>query len=70
MKKTKLVKHTVCKSCLSVGITYGECICMYSNTYPTVEIEVEECACCGHILNDGNPPETEFNNKQLEHDNK
>ena len=62
--KTRLVKHTVCRNCLSVGITDKDCICIYSNEYPTITLEFEECECCGHILNDGCPADTEFNKQQ------
>ncbi len=61
----KIEKHTVCASCLSVGITDVFCICMDSNVYPTIELEFEVCKCCGNLICDGDPAETEFNKKQL-----
>lgn len=60
-----LRKHKVCASCLSVGISYVDCICTYSRNYPTIELEFEECACCGSILNDGEPADTHFNDEQF-----
>jgi len=61
---THLEKRTVCKSCLSVRITDNDCICTYSNGYPTIELEFEVCDCCGQLVNDGDPADSEFNNKQ------
>lgn len=66
--KTKLVKHIVCKSCLSVGITDNDCICTYNHKYPTITLEFEHCECCENVLNDGYPPDTEFNKKQFENE--
>lgn len=60
-----LKKYRVCTSCLSIGITDNNCICTYSKNYPTIELEFEECDHCGSILDDGNPPDTEFNIEQF-----
>ncbi len=62
----KLVKHKVCEDCYSIGITYKDCVCTYMKNYPIIELEFEECECCGNITNDGHPGETEFNIKQWE----
>jgi len=62
--KTKLEKFNVCTSCLCVGIEDPNCICADSK-YKTVELEFEVCACCGAVVTDGQPAETEFNEKQL-----
>lgn len=66
--KTILKKHKVCIDCLSVGITYKDCNCLYSRNYKTIELEFEECECCGNLISDGNPAETEFNKKQFENE--
>lgn len=63
--KTYLEKHKVCTHCLSVDIMFAECRCVISNNYPVIELEFEHCSCCGHIITDGQPAETEFNEKQL-----
>ena len=60
-----LRKHKVCADCFSVGITISDCICTYSRNYPTIELEFEECPCCGNLLNDGNPADTPFNDEQF-----
>jgi len=62
----RLVKHIVCEDCLSTGVRFVDCVCTYIKTYPTIELEFEECECCGNIINDGNPREIEFNIKQWE----
>jgi len=62
--KTRLEKYKVCKRCFSVGITDNNCVCTYGN-YKTIELEFEVCDCCGHLINDGSPADTEFNDKQL-----
>ena len=63
---TKKIK--VCKRCLSQGVMDADCICMYTSNYPTIELEFNFCECCGQILNDGDPDETEFNIGQFEKD--
>ncbi len=60
----KLVKHKVCTSCFSIGITDNDCICTYQRNYPIIELEFEQCECCGNV-NDNYPPESEFNTLQL-----
>ena len=62
----KLEIFKVCKQCLSPGITYPDCICCYTNGYPTIELEFEICECCGNIHE--TPAYTEFNKKQFEND--
>lgn len=62
---TVLQKFIVCTSCLSVGITDNNCICSYSHKYPTIELEFEVCECCGHLIEDGSPADTLFNNQQF-----
>lgn len=64
--KTKLEKHVVCKHCQCVGIGYSECRCTYMNNYPTIELEFEVCNCCGNLVQDGCPADTEFNKQQFE----
>lgn len=61
-----LEKHYVCTSCYSVTATDPNCICCYSNHYDTIELEFEMCTCCGNLVNDGYPADTEFNKKQYE----
>lgn len=63
--KTKLEKHEVCVNCFSVGISYSDCRCTYQNNYPTIELEFEVCKCCGNLVQDGSPADTEFNKKQF-----
>jgi hypothetical protein len=63
--KTRLQKFNVCTQCLSVGVTNPDCICA-QNEHDTVELEFEVCAECGHLIDDGNPADTEFNEQQLE----
>ena len=65
-QKITLQKFKVCQDCWSVGITDNQCICTYEKNYPTIELEFEVCKCCNHLINEGNPAETEFNKKQLE----
>lgn len=57
------VREKVCTSCLSPAIVDVDCICTYSNKYPTIELEFEHCSCCGHTSEDY--ADTEFNNSQL-----
>ena len=61
---THLEKHKVCDRCLSVDISDPDCMCCIGK-YDTIELEFEVCNCCGNIVNDGRPAETEFNTKQL-----
>jgi len=62
--KTKLEKYRVCNKCYSVGITDNNCMCTYGKFEPIV-LEFEVCTCCGGLIEDGNPADTAFNNKQL-----
>lgn len=62
----KLEKIEVCAECFSYGINYLDCVCTYQKNYPTVLLEFEVCTCCGHIISDGTPADTEYNNKVLE----
>ena len=62
---THLEKFTVCSSCYSVGIRDMDCICGYQNGYPTIELEFEVCDCCGQLISDGDPADSEFNNAKL-----
>ena len=64
MKKLERIK--VCKKCLSPGITDPDCICCYTNGFPTIELEFEICECCDRM--DDEPADTEFNNKQLQNE--
>lgn len=66
--KTKLKKFEACDQCYCVGITYTDCVCAYSK-YKTIELEFEICKCCGQLIDDGNPADTPFNNKQLKKHN-
>jgi len=65
MKEIRLEKHKVCASCYSVGITDLNCVCTYSNNYPTIELEFKVCTCCGNLINDGEPADTPFNDEQF-----
>lgn len=65
MAKTKLVRHYVCVDCYGVGILFSDCRCAYAKQYKMVELEFEECTCCGNFQ-DGEPADTEFNTKQIE----
>ncbi len=62
--KTRLEKFRVCDCCLAVIIINNDCICTYGK-YTTIELEFEVCCCCGNLINDGNPADTEFNTAQL-----
>jgi hypothetical protein len=62
--KTKLEKFKVCVDCLSVGVTYNDCVCTYGK-YKTIELEFEVCECCGHLVSDGNPANTPFNEEKM-----
>lgn len=70
MEKTRLVKHIVCASCYSMGITDHDCVCTYQNNYPTVTLEFETCNCCDNLISDGDPADTKFNEEQLKQINK
>ena len=67
INKTRLEKFKVCKNCYSVGITDTNCNCVYGE-YKTIELEYEVCECCGNVIEDGHPVDTEFNKQQLEND--
>lgn len=56
-------KHTVCDSCLALGIRDSECVCVDSNKYSTVELEFKHCNVCHQTIDD--PIDSEFNDKQL-----
>lgn len=58
----QLVKIVVCASCLSPEITDSKCICIYSKSYKTIELEFEKCNCCSRT--DSQPAETQFNEEQ------
>jgi len=62
--KTRLEKFDVCDRCLCVGIEDPNCVCM-DGKYKTIKLEFEVCECCGAVVSDGQPAETEFNEKQL-----
>ena len=62
--KTRLEKFEVCDQCCSVGIIHGDCVCSYDK-YKTIELEFEVCECCGHLIDDGNPADTQFNDEQI-----
>lgn len=62
--KTRLEKIDVCDQCYSASVTDTNCVCAYDN-YKTITLEFEICVCCGHIINDGYPADTPFNEKQL-----
>lgn len=62
---TSLEKFEVCDQCWSVGIIDNNCVCSYDK-YKTIELEFEVCNCCGNLVEDGSPADTEFNRKQLD----
>jgi hypothetical protein len=62
MSKT-YIKQRVCTSCLSPSIVGIDCICVYSNNYPVIELEFEHCNCCNNTSNQY--ADTEFNQQQL-----
>ena len=66
MSKIKLKKFEVCATCYSVGMTDINCVCVYEHKWDTIELEFEVCSCCGSLIEDGNPADTEFNKKQLD----
>jgi hypothetical protein len=61
----RLEKHEVCVDCYSLGISYNDCVCTYQKNYPTIELEFEVCGCCGNVVEDGSPADTQFNRDQL-----
>lgn len=64
MERTRLQKFQVCDQCFSVGRIYSGCVCDDSN-YTVITLEFEVCTCCGHLINDGTPADTPFNEEQL-----
>lgn len=64
MIKKRLEKHDVCDQCYSEGAINLDCGCTHGE-YFLVELEFEVCDCCGHVLEDGNPADTEFNQRQF-----
>jgi hypothetical protein len=58
-----IVRETVCASCHSLDIVDKDCVCVWENKYPTVELEFEQCDHCGNIASE--PLDNEFNRKQL-----
>ena len=58
-----LIRIHVCTECLSPAILYKDCRCVWDKHYPTVELEFEQCECCGHVAEQ--PAETAFNDIQL-----
>lgn len=66
--KTKLEKFKVCEDCYCVELVHIDCACAFSN-YKTIELEFEVCKCCGSLIEDGNPADTPFNNRQLKNHN-
>ena len=63
--KIRIEKYKVCVDCRSVGIIHSKCRCVYETNYKTIELEFEVCDCCGNVINDGCPADTEFNKQQL-----
>lgn len=53
---------------MSLDIVDPDCNCVVSNWYDTIELEFEQCECCGNIKNEY--IDSEFNRKQLEQLNK
>lgn len=62
--KTRLEKFKVCDQCYCVGKQHIDCVCAYDK-YNTIELEFEVCECCGHLINDGAPAHTPFNDEQI-----
>ena len=58
-----IVRERVCASCQSLSIVDKNCICVWENKYPTIELEFEMCDHCGHVSEE--PADTEFNRIQL-----
>jgi hypothetical protein len=65
MNNTKIKKFDVCSECFCVSAVHLDCVCVDGN-YKTIELEFEVCKCCGNLIEDGNPCDTEFNKKQIE----
>lgn len=59
-----ITKIIVCKDCLSPNIVDKNCICVWERNYPTIELEFEQCECCGHLSI--YPIDNEFNKAQLD----
>jgi hypothetical protein len=62
-----IIKEKVCASCHSLSIVDKDCVCVWENKYPVIELEFEQCDHCGNISDE--PADTEFNRKQLEEEN-
>lgn len=58
-----LVRMNACTDCLTFAITDPNCVCCWGNKYETIELEFEECKCCGNISEEY--ADTEFNHSQL-----
>jgi len=61
--KTKLEKKQVCVECFDSANAF-DCVC-YNGKYNTILLEFEVCECCGHLINNGIPADTEFNKNQI-----
>jgi hypothetical protein len=66
MSKT-LIKYKVCDSCCSMGIVDPNCVCTYKHDYDIIELEFEQCDCCGNIQDQ--PADTPFNEEQFKKHN-
>jgi len=64
MTTTRLQKFNVCDQCFCLGTVHMDCVCAYDK-YKTIELEFEVCECCGHLIDDGTPADTPFNEEQL-----
>lgn len=62
--ETRLEKFMVCDRCYSVGIIDNNCVCA-NGKYNVIELEFEVCKCCGNLIEDGSPADTDFNKKQI-----
>lgn len=62
--ETKLKKFDVCDRCYSVGILDPNCNCSFTN-FHTINLEFEVCGCCGNVVTDGQPADTEYNITQI-----
>lgn len=67
--KTRIKKFMVCEECYCLSISNIDCVCA-QGVYRTIELEFEVCECCGGIMTDGEPAETEFNKEQINELNK
>ncbi len=63
--KTNLQKVKVCNRCFSDGIVDPNCQCC-TGKYKLIELELHVCNRCGNVIDEGQPPDTEFNTKQFE----